>query len=69
MLNNKIGDNTLFQWAYQFGRKGLVITLFLIGSGLSLKTIRQVGWRPIVQGVMLWVIIGSLSLAVIKGML
>ncbi len=69
ILNNKIGDNTLFMWVYQFGRKGLVITLFLIGSGLSLKTIKQVGWRPILQGVLLWIIIGSLSLAVIKGML
>ncbi len=69
ILNNKIGDSTLFQYAYLFGRKGLVVTLFLIGSGLSLKTIRQVGWRPILQGVLLWIIIGSLSLAVIKGVL
>jgi len=68
-LNTKIGGNTLFQYAYMLGRKGLVITLFLIGSGLSLKTIQQVGWRPIVQGVLLWVIIGCLSLVVIKGVL
>lgn len=67
-LDNKIGDNTLFQWVYQFGRKGLVVTLFLIGSGLSVKTLKQVGWKPVVQGVMLWIIIGTLSLAVIKGM-
>ena len=52
-----------------FGKKGLVVTLFLIGSGLSLNTIRQVGLRPIVQGVLLWLIIGSVSLAVIKGVL
>jgi len=68
-LNNKLGGNTLFQWAYMLGRKGLVVTLFLIGSGLSLKTIQQVGWRPILQGVLLWIIIGSLSLLVIKGVL
>ena len=67
ILNNKIGNATLFDYAFMFGRKGLVITLFLIGSGLSLKTIRQVGWRPILQGVLLWIIIASLSLAVIKG--
>lgn len=66
-LNNNIEGHTLFQWAYIFGRKGLVVTLFLIGSGLSLNTIRQVGWRPILQGVLLWLIIGSVSLAVIKG--
>ncbi len=69
ILGNKLGGNTLFEWAYAFGRKGLVITLFLIGSGLSLKTIRTVGWRPILQGVLLWIIIGSLSLAVIKGVI
>jgi len=68
-INNKIGGHTLFEYAFMFGRKGLVITLFLIGSGLSLKTIRSVGWRPVVQGVLLWLIIGSASLAVIKGVL
>ncbi len=66
-INTKFGGNTLFDYVFMFGRKGLVITLFLIGSGLSLKTIRQVGWRPILQGVLLWVIIGVLSLVVIKG--
>jgi uncharacterized integral membrane protein (TIGR00698 family) len=65
-LNNTIGGHTLFDYAFMIGKKGLVITLFLIGAGLSLKTIRQVGWRPILQGVLLWIIIGSLSLAVIK---
>ncbi len=68
-INNPIGDQTFFQYIYALGRKGLVITLFLIGSGLSLKTIQQVGWRPILQGVLLWVIIGSLSLVVIKGVI
>ena len=69
ILNNKLGGNTLFQLIYMLGRKGLVVTLFLIGSGLSLKTIQQVGWRPILQGVLLWIIIGSLSLLVIRGIL
>jgi len=69
VLNNKIGGSTLFQYAYSFGRKGLVVTLFLIGSGLSLNTIRQVGWRPILQGVLLWILIGTLSLIVIKGVI
>jgi uncharacterized integral membrane protein (TIGR00698 family) len=68
-INNDIEGHTLFQWAYIFGRKGLVVTLFLIGSGLSLGTIRQVGWRPILQGVLLWLLIGGVSLAVIKGVL
>jgi uncharacterized integral membrane protein (TIGR00698 family) len=64
-----VSDMTLFQIIYAAGRKGLVITLFLIGAGLSLNTIKQVGFRPILQGVILWVIIGTLSLAVIRGVI
>jgi uncharacterized membrane protein YadS len=68
-ISKPLGGKTIFQHLYGLGRRGLVITLFLIGSGLSLKTIKQVGWRPILQGVLLWVIIGSISLAVIRGVL
>jgi len=69
ILNTEIDHQTLFQWVAHFGKKGLVVTLFLIGSGLSMKTIRVVGWRPIVQGILLWLLIGGTSLAVIKGLL
>jgi len=44
---------------------GLTLTLFLIGSGLSFKKLRSVGVVPLFQGVMLWVLISSLSLFVI----
>lgn len=46
-------------------KKGLTVTLFLIGSGLSQKVIKQVGIRPIVQGVILWAFIGLISIGVI----
>jgi uncharacterized integral membrane protein (TIGR00698 family) len=61
----KIGNMSPYDILYFIGRKGLVVTLFLIGSGLSLKTIRKVGVKPILQGVSLWVIIGVTSLFVI----
>lgn len=43
---------------------GLTATLFLIGTGLSMKTLREVGVRPLLQGVVLWIVVavGSLSL-------
>jgi len=63
------GPKTLFGYLYLIGKKGLVVTLFLIGSGLSLSTIRKVGIRPILQGVLLWLLIGGASLLVIKGVL
>lgn len=40
----------------------LVLTLFLIGTGLSRATLRAVGLRPLVQGVLLWVAVSSLTL-------
>ncbi len=49
-------------------RKALVLTLFLIGAGLSLETIRTVGFRPMILGLILWVFIGCTSLAVIMNM-
>jgi uncharacterized membrane protein YadS len=47
------------------GKSGLTATLFLIGTGLSKKTLRQVGVRPFVQGVSLWIIVAGVSLAAI----
>jgi len=57
---------SLYSNAYVLGKKGLILTLFLIGSGLSVDTVRSVGWRPIFQGVLLWMLIGTLSLVAIK---
>ena len=47
------------------GKQGLSATLFLIGTSLSRKTLQQVGARPLVQGVLLWIVVGTLSLAAI----
>ena len=43
-------------------RLGLTITLFLIGAGLSRKSIAAVGARPLILGVILWIVISSVSL-------
>ena len=43
-------------------KTALVLTLFLIGAGLSRPTLRAVGVRPLVQGVLLWVTVGGLAL-------
>lgn len=47
------------------GKQGLTATLFLIGTGLSKETLVQVGVRPLVQGALLWIVVGALSLAAI----
>lgn len=46
-------------------RRGMVVTLFLIGASLSLSSIRQVGIKPLVQAVILWIVISVSSLAVV----
>ena len=44
---------------------GLTVTLFLIGAGLSRQTLGAVGWKPLVQGMALWLVISAGSLWVI----
>lgn len=41
---------------------GLTLTLFLIGSGLSKQVISAVGFKPILQGVILWIAISIAGL-------
>ena len=47
------------------GRVSLIATLFVIGTGISRRTLREVGPRPLVQGVVLWLVAGSVSAWVI----
>lgn len=46
-------------------KRGMVVTLFLIGASLSVASIRQVGAKPLLQAVLLWFIIGISSLFVV----
>ena len=45
-----------------FAKAGLTLTLFLIGCGLNRKTITSVGYKPLLQGIILWIIIASAAL-------
>lgn len=46
-------------------RKGLTVTLFLIGAGLTKETLKAVGIKPMLLGIILWIIISVSSLIVI----
>ena len=46
-------------------KTGLTVTLFFIGAGLSAAVLKAVGVRPFVLGVVLWVVISTVSLGVI----
>ena len=43
-------------------KAGLTLTLFLIGAGLSRKVIVSVGFKPLLQGVVLWMLISVSAL-------
>lgn len=46
-------------------RKALTITMFFIGASLSADTLKQVGVKPFIQGVSLWIVISLGTLAYI----
>ncbi len=52
----------LFSALAQIGRAALTVVLFLIGTGITRDTLREVGLRPLLQGVALWVVVASMSL-------
>ena len=54
------------RWAFSAGRLGLTATLFLIGTGISLATVKSVGWRPLLQGVLLWIMVATVTLYLIR---
>ena len=49
----------------EIAKKGLTLTLFLIGAGLSRAVLKSVGVKPLVLGVLLWIIISVVSLVVV----
>jgi len=58
---------TITQTLVWVAKRGMVVTLFLIGASLSLATIRQVGIKPLLLAVILWIVIGVSSLWVVLG--
>ena len=58
-------SNPAFGVLNQLGKLGLTVTLFLIGASLNRETLKKVGVRPLLQGITLWVIVGTSTLALI----
>ena len=66
LLNTMLPQmNPAFAALSHVGRIGLTLTLFLIGTGLNQQTLKKVGVRPLLQGLTLWIIVGSATLALI----
>jgi len=63
--------NTYWPWhgyglVVKVAKIGLTATLFLIGSGISVATVKQVGHRPLLLGILLWVLVSVGSLWLIR---
>ena len=50
----------------EVAHRGMILVLFLIGTALSLRALRVVGWRTMTVGLALWAFIGIASLLVIR---
>jgi uncharacterized integral membrane protein (TIGR00698 family) len=51
-------------------RRLLVACLFLVGTGISPKALREGGWRPLIHGTLLWMVVaGCTLLAVATGLI
>ncbi|KAF7771497.1 hypothetical protein PCIT_a4089 [Pseudoalteromonas citrea] len=58
--------NFVWQTLYAGAKHVLVATLFLIGAGVSRKILVETGWRPFAMAMILWIIVSSTLLLLIK---
>jgi uncharacterized integral membrane protein (TIGR00698 family) len=67
LINTYAGLPAAFGATMKFwATKGMVLTLFLIGASLSLKSIKAVGVKPLLLAVLLWIAIGVSSFFVVR---
>ena len=63
VINTYVASASYFSTTFfTLGRYGLTATLFLIGSSISRDSVKKVGWRPLAQGIALWIIVAATSL-------
>lgn len=53
---------SLFEGFVNLAKTGLTVTLFLIGASLSFDILKKVGIKPLLQGIILWIVISLVSL-------
>lgn len=57
---------TFYQSVFSISKQTLVLCLFLIGSGITFKKVKEAGVKPLMLGVFLWIIIATSSLIYIQ---
>ncbi|MET1253833.1 YeiH family protein [Aliikangiella maris] len=47
-------------------KKGMALSLFLIGTSFNQNTLSEIQWRALLQGILLWILVSIFSLWLIK---
>ncbi len=55
-------------WLKSIAKCAMTVALFLIGLGLSRRALAEAGWRPVLQGALMWIAVSAGSLLVIRAM-
>ncbi len=66
VCNTYLPDPPVYGVLTRAAKIGLTMTLYLIGSGISVATLKEVGHRPLLQGVALWLLVSVASLWLIR---
>ena len=61
-----VAGKPVYGLLFKAGRLGLIVTLFLIGTGISIATLKEVGHKPLLQGIALWLLVSVVSLWLIR---
>src|SRR5688500_18051342 len=56
---------SIFDALVNLAKAGMIVTLFLIGTNLTLESIKTTRWRPLIQGAVLWIIVSIVSLVAV----
>ena len=60
---------SIFDSLVGLAKAGMIVTLFLIGASLSREALKKVGPKPLIQGVLLWIVISVVSLWAVLSLL
>ena len=56
---------SIFDALLNLAKAGMTVTLFLIGTSLTLESIKTTRWRPLFQGTILWIVVSVISLSAV----
>jgi len=59
---------SIYDALVNLGKAGMTITLFIIGASLTPQTLKAVGPRPLIQGIILWTVISIVSFFAVRNL-